>query len=166
MTVLEPTSRDVEYRYTLTRTVGDDPRQLCWVMLNPSTADESTDDPTIRRVIRFTRDNGYGRLIVVNLFAARTTRPRHLLEMSDPVGPNNFDIIREAIQSSDDVVFAWGAWWAANCRDTSRRFLWPPPVTFLARNAGRTALCLGKTRAGDPRHPLYVAASQPLVAFQ
>lgn len=150
---------DPKYRYTLWREV--DPlnvTRLCWVMLNPSTADDTVDDPTIRRVIRFTRDAGYGELVVVNLFAARSTRPVHLREMADPVGPNNNNICRAAIEGSHGVVFAWGV----NVENVQRA---RPGVESFARHALVAPMCLGKTKAGYPKHPLYVPANQQLVAY-
>lgn len=159
-----------EYRYTLTRHIEydqplpyDDCR-LCWVMLNPSTADELVDDPTIRRVIRFTKDRRYTDLTVVNLFAARTTRPLHLLEMDDPVGPDNREWIETTFADSDEVVFAWGAWMSANWRRLPITST-PPYVGDLADKHGHEPLCLGVTANGSPRHPLYVPAAQPLVPY-
>jgi hypothetical protein len=152
-----------DYRYALKREVnsrGDG--DLAWVMLNPSTADDHTDDPTIRRVKRFTFDAGYASLTVVNLFAARTTRPIHLLSMTDPIGPDNRDAITAAFLGSDAVVFAWGAWWEA--QHITRR---PTRlnVESLAVGCGHRPLCLGFTKGGEPKHPLYVSASQALVPF-
>lgn len=151
------------YRYTLTRTIPGGTGRLCWVMLNPSTADETVDDPTIRRVIRFTKDAGYGEALVVNLFAARSTRPVHLLDPDlDPVGPHNRRIVYESIESSDATVCAWGAWYSANAHRVSS----PPDVRLIHHHLGRRQpLCLGVTKHGDPRHPLYVPAAQPLVGF-
>lgn len=151
------------YRYTLTRCLclpvpRDSVRTLCWVMLNPSTADETVDDPTIRRVKRFTYDNGYTDLIVVNLFAARATNPNDLLDMAgagvDPIGANNSYWLAWAFAKSDAVVFAWGAW------------LDKRPLKRLHPHALVTdPLCLGTTASGAPRHPLYVRADQPLVPY-
>jgi hypothetical protein len=128
--------------------------ELCWVMLNPSTADETSDDPTIRRVVRFTRDAGYARLVVVNLFAARATNPKALLSLADPVGPRNDYETCASVSSSNAVVLAWGALhrrlrWRADWAQEAVREMTDAP-----------ALCLGKTMHGDPRHPLYVPASQ------
>src|SRR5690554_6900188 len=90
------------YRYTLTRSdYGDAPwlsmhePRLLWIMLNPSTADETADDPTIRRVKAFTRRLGYSGLTVVNLYAMRSTDPRGLWAAADPIGPDNDRAIAE-----------------------------------------------------------------------
>ena len=146
------------YRYFLGRNVADggvNPRTLGWVMLNPSTADELTDDPTIRRVIRFTRDAGYSDLLVCNLFAMRATRPVHLLEAQDPVGQSNWLALRSLMAGCDSVVCAWGAW--PEGRDV-------PTIGLVQRYAaiqGVNLLSLGVTKGGSPRHPLYVKADTP-----
>lgn len=149
------------YRYRLTREWAFGAGCVCWVMLNPSTADEHADDPTIRRVVRFSQDHGFQRLIVVNLFAARTTRPIHLTEMIDPVGPDNRDALDLALSASHAVVFAWGSWYGAN----AHRVVTPPKPMMHALRAGHAPLCLGTTADGSPRHPLYVRADQPLIEF-
>lgn len=151
-----------DYRYTLTRvpTIVPDRQHstLCWIMLNPSTADESVDDPTIRRVKRFTFDNGFDDLIVVNLFAARATNPNELIDMAeagvDPVGADNPYWLAWAVARSDAVVFAWGAW--VDGKPLKRLH----PHTIVP-----DPLCLGATKSGAPRHPLYVKADQPLVPW-
>ena len=152
-----------QYRYSLVRYIGGGRvGNLCWVMLNPSTADDTKDDPTIRRVKRFTYDAGYTSVVVVNLFAMRATRPVHLYEAAeagyDPVGHANADTIHSACATSSAVVFAWGAW-------PGVAKLTHPNVDFIARSYGHAPLCLGVTKSGAPRHPLYVKADQPLVAF-
>ena len=151
---------NVEYRYELSRGpwIGHEGHgRLCWVMLNPSTADAHEDDPTIRRVVRFTKDHGYSDLVVVNLFAARTTRPVHLKEMGvQAVGIENHEIVQMEMCTADAVVFAWGAykhWW---------RGVNAPEI---ARRHGITPLCLGRTKDGHPRHPLYVPANQPFEEY-
>lgn len=125
---------------------------LVFVMLNPSTADDSKDDPTIRRCIEFARSEGCGQLFVVNLFAARATNPRDLWGMVDPVGPGNDAAIGEALKLGTAVA-AWGA---------VRR----PQALIRARHVvGSFRVrwrCLGLNSDGSPRHPLYVPASTPL----
>ncbi len=154
------------YRYTLTR---EWPRQLAggrgsitWVMLNPSTADAVHDDPTIRRVCRFSREAGYDSLTVVNLFAWRSSQPGQMRGCVDPVGPRNVEALEAAFYGAAAVVFAWGAWWSANRNRIAAN---PPPVEQMVRRCGHAPLCLGMTVAGGPRHPLYVRADQPLVPY-
>lgn len=153
-----------EYRYTLERSgwMGGSGR-LCWVMLNPSTADDTADDPTIRRVIRFTRDHGYEALIVVNLFALRSTDPDQLPHHQDPIGPHNTDTIRAAIAYSSNVVCAWGSWLATTAAAGRLVRL---PVTDYIRADLKQPLCLGTTKHGMPRHPLYVPAATRLQPYQ
>jgi hypothetical protein len=118
-------------------------------MLNPSTADETHDDPTIKRCIDFSRRWGYGSLEVVNLFALRATCPQYLRSSSDPIGPKNDDHIRAAAKRADAVVAAWGVHGGFLSRDRA--------VTDLLHS--RRLVALGFTLAGQPRHPLYVPAS-------
>jgi hypothetical protein len=148
-----------EYRYILTRDL--DPMgmrfepQVCWVMLNPSTATEIVDDATIRRVKDFSARHGYGRLVVVNLFALRATKPQALITHPDPVGGvSNIAWITKAMKESVSVVFAWGSWNMGPLR--------PPDVLQMAHELGHTPYCLGYTKNGSPRHPLYVPNSQRL----
>lgn len=153
-----------DYRYTLIREVSDDRGCLCWVMLNPSTADDEKDDATIRRVKRFTRDYGYGSLVVVNLFAARATDPDELLVIEDLQGPGNARALRLEMRRSTDVVFAWGAWFATNRhrRVQNGVKLERPNVEAIARKFGHEPLCLGWTANGEPAHPLRLAADMRL----
>jgi hypothetical protein len=125
-------------------------------MLNPSTATEDTDDPTIRRCLRFSIGWGYGRLIVVNLFALRATNPAALARHIDPIGVDNDQAILRAARSAGTVVCAWGAHPCAVARART--------VAALLR--GVDLHCLGTTTHGQPRHPLYVHATAAMVAFQ
>lgn len=149
-------SPDGVYRYDLTRQWGDGPLVL-WIMLNPSTADADIDDPTIRRCIGFSQRDGAGGLVVVNRFALRATDPAELRKHHEPVGPDNRITISRWILDPrvTRIVAAWGAH-----RMASRGTIPGAP------NARPMPLwCLGFTRAGQPRHPLYVRADQPFVAL-
>src|SRR5262249_6763346 len=95
------------YRYALQRRWADGPA-VCWVMLNPSSADEHRDDPTIRRCVGFSQSWGYAGLVAVNLFASRTPDPAALWSVADPVGPGNDAAIRGAAAGASLVVAAWG----------------------------------------------------------
>lgn len=158
-------SADGTYRYALTRMWGPDvnpdgrdgARGVCWVMLNPSTADAEVDDPTIRRCLGFTRAWGFDRLVVVNLFALRSTNPKLLAQHQQPVGPENGAALALALGSSEVLVAAWGASYPKALRrhvDSVRREL-----------RGRGAVCLGLTSTGEPRHPLYVAGATERMAL-
>ena len=144
-------SADRAYRYLLTRRWGDGPA-ICWIMLNPSTADASEDDPTIRRCIGFARREGCEAIHVVNLFALRAADPRELLASPDPVGPGS-DGFLLARPLSVCTVAAWGAHGSLRGRSSQVR----------AMLASVPLLCLGLTSGGEPRHPMYVRADVPLV---
>ncbi len=134
------------YRYRLSRAWDPALPTACFIMLNPSVADAHVDDPTIRRCIGFARTWGYGALDVVNLFAYRTTEPRVLAEVADPVGPKNDAHILRALAGSSLVVAAWGCHGSLHGRADE--------VTTLLGD--RETAHLGSTRDGHPRHPLYL----------
>lgn len=139
------------YRYALTRRWSDGPN-CGFIMLNPSTADAERDDPTIRRCIGFARREGCGGLIVLNLFAYRATKPEDMAAASDPVGPHADHHLLDFIQNVDGpLIAAWGSHWMAKTRAAD--------VTAMI---GSHCSCLGKTKNGSPRHPLYVRADTPL----
>lgn len=137
------------YRYRLTREVGPEATRVCWVMLNPSTADEVDNDPTIRRCEGFTRAWGFGSLDVVNLFAFRSTKPRGLTNWADdPVGPDNDKWIKHAALAADLVLCAWGAWPGAEHRGRA--------VVDALLDLGVDLFALATTKTGAPGHPLYL----------
>lgn len=143
------------YRYRLTRVWDASRPVVLFIMLNPSTADERADDPTIRRCIGFARRWDMGGLEVVNLFAWRSPSPATLRRVADPVGPNNDAAIRRAASRAARIFAAWGNHGARNQRAADvMRILGPIPV-----------FCLGVTRSGQPRHPLYCRADAPPVRF-
>lgn len=144
------------YRYLLEREWDAGLRRLALVMLNPSTATETANDPTIERCERRARMLGYGTFRVVNLFAFRATRPADLRMAAAPVGPGNDAAIRQAAVWADAVLCAWGAHGGHQGRADA--------VAAMLRDCGRPLLHLGLTAGGAPRHPLYVAyARQPAV---
>jgi hypothetical protein len=141
-------SRDRRYRYSLTRHWAEGPT-VAWVMLNPSTADARQDDPTIRRCIAFSRAWGFGALEVVNLFGLRSPHPRDLVASDEPVGPGSDRALRAALREAEVVVAAWGNLSGALRGRDELVQTWLPADTA----------CLGVTRQGAPRHPLYVAGA-------
>jgi hypothetical protein len=151
-------SPDRVYRYLLTRTWDTRAPLVTWAMLNPSTADCLADDPTIRRCKAFARAWGRGGIQVVNLFGYRATQPAALRTASDPVGPLNDLFIREACQPPGVVVAAWGAHGDFRGRAAE--------VTRTLAAAGIRMHCLGTTKGGHPRHPLYVPGDTPLEPFE
>lgn len=150
-----------KYRYRLTRErqpgfIPDSPPAL-FIMLNPSTADAERDDPTVRRCKAFAESWGCAGIIVVNLYAYRATKPSELWLADDPVGPqNDFWLAREA-EEAGRVVCAWGA----NARpERVKQFR-----RMITDTYGIELYCLGTTKSGAPRHPLYVKNDQPLVPW-
>jgi hypothetical protein len=141
---------DGPYRYALGRTWAPGPR-VCWVMLNPSTADATHDDPTIRRCIGLSRAWGYGALVVVNLFALRATDPSDLYRAKDPTGLLNDEVILREAKAAARVVAAWGAHGGYLSRGAQ--------VRDLLLLHGLSIDCLGLTNAGHPRHPLYLPST-------
>lgn len=135
------------YRYHLWRAWSDAPRAV-FLMLNPSTADETVNDPTVERCERRARNGGYGGLVVVNLFALRSTDPAALYEHADPVGPDNDEHIAKSCQNAGIVVCAWGTHGKhAKRADYVRSLLYYFDVVTH---------CLGENKDGSPKHPLYV----------
>ena len=143
-------SRCGQYRYQLSRCWDPTMSRCTFIGLNPSTADANTNDPTIRRVISFAQEEGFGGVIVCNLFAFRATRPEDLKASIDPVGPRNNFWIRRSIAESDLTVVAWGNHGTFNNRAARvLRYLTGP-------------MCLGTTSLGQPKHPLYLAKTTSL----
>ncbi len=143
-------SPDRIYRYALYRIWDETKPRVMFIGLNPSTADESIDDPTIRRCKRFAADWGYGGLIMANLFALRATDPRIMKEHSDPIGPDNNYWLEKLGRESEIIVAAWGNHGGHLNRDRV-------VVGFMP-----SMKCLGITKKGRPRHPLYVRADTSL----
>ena len=120
-------------------------------MLNPSTADERVLDPTIRRCMGFARAWGFGGIDVVNLFAWRSTDPAALARVADPIGPDNDETIADALRQAALAVAAWGCDPMTRTRSVA--------IKGLAARVRVPLWCLGVTKNGHPRHPLYVAAT-------
>ena len=151
-------SEDGLYRYWLTRR-WDSGSLLPFIMLNPSTADAVVDDPTIRRCMGFAERENYAGIYVANLFALRATNPKELLKAVNPCGPANDTILRNLAEktreSGTPIVCAWGTngkIWKAH----------EQTVAYLKAYGGELK-CLGQTKDGYPKHPLYIKADQPLV---
>lgn len=135
------------YRYHLWREWDPWRPRCAFVMLNPSSADETVNDPTVERCERRARAWGYGALDVVNLFAYRSTDPQALTQVEDPFGPENDAAILAVARAAALVVCAWGACGIWHGRaDAVRRLLAGVPLYCLRTNAA----------TGTPTHPLYV----------
>jgi hypothetical protein len=141
------------YRYELSRRVNLLVNFMgVFMMLNPSTADASDDDPTIRRCIGFTKAWGWSHFTVFNLFALRATDPSELSRHPDPIGPNN-DSYLQNIPREWPIVAAWGAHPFAVER-----------ASEVVKLLNRPLYCLGQTKSGAPRHPLYLPkTAQPVI---
>lgn len=145
------------YRYELRRVWGDPTRLACWIMLNPSRADASVNDNTIRRCVAYARSWSLGGIVVRNLFAARATDPAELLNHPDPVGPLNdrWLLAPMGLHPAAVTIAAWGVHGTLRGRDQHVREL-------LATN-GIGLHHLGPlTRDGHPRHPLYLPTNAEL----
>lgn len=140
------------YRYSLARVWDETGPNCLFIMLNPSTADAEQDDATIRRCISFAREWGCGRLTVGNRFAYRSKDPSELLRVRDPVGPENDEWLQRMRAAADIICIAWGG---HIVRVKSIKL----PFDFSG------VLCLGVTKRGQPRHPLYVKADMRPVPF-
>ncbi len=141
-----------QYRYVLRRFFSSGHGVCNFLMLNPSTADEVQDDPTIRRCIGFARAWGYRELVITNLFAYRATDPQEMKRHPTPVGADNDSHLLHESGRADVVIAAWGT-----------------HGTFLARDGDvlkflRVPLHhLGLTKDGHPKHPLYLRSDlQPV----
>lgn len=141
----------LNYRYALTRVWQASGRKALFVMLNPSTATEVQNDPTVERCERRARALGFGAFRVTNIFAFRATDPRVMRAQSDPTGPENDAAITEAAAWADQVICAWGSHGAHLRRG--------PQVEALLRCSGQPLFHLGLTQGGAPKHPLYIGYS-------
>lgn len=130
-----------------------DTGNVVFIGLNPSTADENEDDPTIRRCIGFAKDWGYGGLIMLNAYAFRATDPGVMKKSTNPVGSENDKSLREHCQKVNLIVAAWGA----HCS--------PDREISVCRTVGKPINCLGRTKSGRPKHPLYLKSDTKLELF-
>lgn len=139
-------SEDRRYRYALWRIWNEDKPLVMFIGLNPSTASERKDDPTIRRVMRFAAEWGYGGFYMMNLFAFVSPYPKDLIIAADPLGDNDHWLEKIAIDC-EMICFVWGAF--------------PEALNRAKEVSGRFpgAYCMGKTVMGHPKHPLYLSGS-------
>jgi hypothetical protein len=150
-------SPDRRHRYSLVHRwnplFGD--KLILWIGLNPSTADEQQLDPTLTRIRSFSQREGFDGFWMANLFGLRTPYPKEMMADPDPVGAGNDDALLAAAARCERIVAAWGAGGHFQTRAGA--------VARLL--AGHDLWCLGTTQDGQPRHPLYVAGSAPLVRW-
>ena len=143
-----------KYRYALTRVWDEDARRVLFVMLNPSKANEIANDPTVERCERRARTLGYGAFQVTNIFAWRDTDPKNMRKAKSPVGPANEATLIAGADWADDIVAAWGAHGDHLGQGVA--------MGDLLHGTGKPLFHLGLTKAGHPKHPLYIGyATQP-----
>jgi hypothetical protein len=149
-------SDDRRYRYTLWRDWADELFRnrtkegfVQFIGLNPSTADETINDPTIRRCVRFAKDWGYLALCMTNVYAFRATSPTKLKAEQFPHGDDNFKYVGEVAKEAAIVVAAWGTH-AAFIKEI------PPLIISSVLEHGKPIYHLGLNSDGSPKHPLYL----------
>ena len=141
------------YRYNLMRIWGSSLRTILFIGLNPSTADETEDDPTIRRCIEFVKSWGFGGLAIVNLFAFISPHPSLMLKEQDPVGPVNNKHIKIHLGDTDQTVLIWGATKGVTSRVAD--------VLEMVRDPW----CIKHNKDGSPAHPLYLKKDLELIPY-
>jgi len=142
-----------KYRYSLSRIWDKQKKFVLFIGLNPSTADEEMDDPTIRRCSGYAQKWGYGGFMMVNLFAYRTTLPSNLKKVKYPVGSENDKYIVKLSKKADITVAAWG--------DNGNLYSRDKQILSLVPNL----MCLKINKSGQPAHPLYLKKDLKLTKF-
>ena len=142
-----------KYRYSLSRIWDKKKKFVLFIGLNPSTADEDMDDPTIRRCSGYAQNWGYGGFMMVNLFAYRTTFPSNLKKVKCPIGIENDKYILKLSKKADITVAAWG--------DNGNLYNRDKQVLSLVPNL----VCLKINKSGQPAHPLYLKKDLKVTKF-
>jgi hypothetical protein len=152
-------SPDRRFRYTLLHEWDQlfEPKLAAVIALNPSTADESDLDPTLRRIRGFCIADGLSGFCMLNLFAYRATDPTVMKAQTDPVGPANDRHILQWARRAERVIVAWGTHGRYLGRDRH--------VLCLLQKAGIQPYSWGQNSDGSPRHPLYLPRATPLVPY-
>lgn len=142
------------YRYWLKRIWGENEENILPIVgLNPSFANEVSDDPTITKCIGFSQQRGYDGLIMLNIFALISTDPKRLFLVDDPIGKENDNVLKEMLKDRKEVLVCWGA---------SRK---PDGREKVVLSMIENPICLGKTKEGHPRHPLMLPYSTKFEPF-
>ena len=145
-----------KFRYTLTRVWDAEGPKALFVMLNPSTATEIQNDPTVERCERRACAMGFGAFRVCNIFAYRATDPRDMRAAKDPIGPLNDTAIANSAPWADQIICAWGT--------HGEHLKRGPAVEDLLRQTGLPLYHLGLSKAGHPKHPLYISyQTKPII---
>lgn len=139
------------YRYVLSRIWAQDKPPLVMLMLNPSTATELKNDPTIARCEKRAHMWGYGGLIILNIFAYRATDPKDMKAQADPNGAYNDYYIKDTLRKAktDTIVCGWGTHGTLNDREAQ--------IFEIFKALGHTPRALKWTNKGHPQHPLYIS---------
>jgi hypothetical protein len=144
------------YRYMLSRKWSENNKTILFCMINPSLADDTIDDRTIKRCIGFAQRWEYDQLMVINLYALITPYPHELWLDIDPVGIENDAYIQKLASENIDIVCGWGA---DAKKDRAIQ------VATVLKNSGGNLMCLGLNKNGSPKHPLYVKSDKPLIPW-
>lgn len=149
------------YRYRLSREVSDGGPVAVYIGVNPSTADATKDDATVRKWFGFAHRMGASRFIVGNLFGFRATDVRELAKAADPVGRENDEHLRTMLAQADVVIPCWGS----STKLPPRLRYRVATVRGLLRDCGKPIRTFGLTASGDPRHPLMLGYATPLAEW-
>lgn len=150
-------SSDRKYRYVLWRVIDSNKPMLMFVGLNPSKASENVNDNTIKKLIKITRNNGYGGFYMCNLFAWISTKPEVLLNKPEIIGQDNNNVLRYYYQVAEKTIFCWGAFKEAHKSGRA--------VDVIRILDGHKNHCLRKTKNGYPWHPLYCLDTQKIIPW-
>jgi hypothetical protein len=154
-------SDDRKYRYVLWRLCNADLfdssniKRIMFIGLNPSTADESINDATIRRLIDFSKRLGYHAMEMTNLFVFRATKPKDMFSASDPVGTFNDFYLSKVAERADTIVACWGSFNGIEERVNTVTAILPADKLF----------CFGVNADGNPKHPLYLPKTAQLIKY-
>jgi len=141
-------SQCLKYRYLLWQDFTDNPKKVVvFLMLNPSTADEMKNDPTVERCERFAKKWEFDGYEVTNLFAWRDTDPKKMRQAEDPIGPDNDYYIKKSCQGADQVICGWG--------NDGVYFDRSENVLQMLKDTGIKLYALKMNGGGEPTHPLY-----------
>lgn len=143
-------SIDKKERYSLKREWDKSKNKILYIMLNPSFADDKDDDPTIRRLINFTKKFNSGGFLVGNIFTTITPNPKEL-DKSKGMSDKNFEELIKLINKVDQIVYAWGS---------------SIEEPQLLKKLVLSPKCFGKNVNGTPKHPLYVPSQTKLINFR
>ena len=143
-------SIDKKERYSLNREWDKSKNKILYIMLNPSLADDKNDDPTIRRLINFTKKFNYGGFLVGNIFTTITPNPKEI-DKSKGMSDKNFEKLLNLINKVDKIVYAWG-----NSVEEPQHL----------KELILSPKCFGKNLNGTPKHPLYLPKNSKLIDYR